>query len=72
MPYKVVIAIKNQWWSDQKELPSFAAAQRHRKVFAARWNTSDSAIIAPDGRLLGYQESLVEQAALAKMLEESR
>lgn len=68
--YKVIIAIKNEWWSDQKQLPSFAAAQRHRKLVAQRWNDCDTAITAPDGRVLAFRESLKDQAELAAMLED--
>jgi hypothetical protein len=71
MPYKVLIAIKNEWWSDQKALPTFAAAQRHRVVLAQRWNDCDTAIQAPDGRVLAFRESLQEQAELKKILAEA-
>ena len=75
MTYKVVIAInhpkvKCEWWIDKKDLPSFGAAQRHRRVVAERWNDCDTAILAADGRLLSYRESLKEQASLEAMRHE--
>lgn len=30
MPYRVIIDVKNQWWSDQKAFPTFVAARKHR------------------------------------------
>ena len=65
--YIVVIAIKNQWWSDQKRLPNYVAAQRHRRTVAEQWNDCDTAIVAPDGRLLNFQESLLEKAEFARL-----
>jgi hypothetical protein len=75
MTYKVLIAMNHpkiecEWWSDQKELPSFCAAQRHRNVVAERWNDCDTAILAKDGRLLAFRESIKEQAALEAMRHE--
>lgn len=70
MNYKVLIAVKNEWWSDQKPLNTFAEAQRHRNFVAQRWNDCDTVISAPDGRLLAFEESLKEQANLAAMLRE--
>jgi hypothetical protein len=69
MVYRVMIAIKNQWWSDQVPLATFTAAQRHRKVVALRWNDCDTAIATSDGRTLAFQESLKEQQALIEMLK---
>lgn len=71
MGYKVLIVVKNEWWSDQKDLPTFAAAQRHRRVTAARWNDCDTAIKAPDNRVLAFQESLKEQAELKALIASS-
>lgn len=62
--YRVLIVIKDQWWSDQVELRSYAAAQRHRNDVAARWTDCDTAIAAPDGRVLAYEDSLLQQAAV--------
>lgn len=70
--YRVLIVIKNTWWSDQKSLPSFRAAQEHRKHVAARWSSSDTAIVTPDGRVLAFRESLLEQRALAALAAEAR
>lgn len=58
MPYKVLIVIKDKWWTDGKPLKTFAAACRHRTKVARRWNTSETAIHAPDGRVLAFRESL--------------
>lgn len=68
--YRVLIVIKGGWWSDQVELPSFAAAQRHRNDVAARWNDCDTAIAAPDGRVLAYMDSLIEQGIFAEVRAE--
>jgi hypothetical protein len=70
MSYRVLIVIKDQWWSDQLKLATFAAAQRHRNDVAAQWNDCDTAIAAPDGRVLAYEDSLVEQATFAEVLAE--
>lgn len=73
MTYRVLIAInhpkvKCEWWSDQKSLPSFAAAQRHRKKVAERWNDCDTAILAADGRILAFRESIKERTAMEAVL----
>lgn len=57
MPYKVLIVVKNEWWSDQLELPTFAAARKHQTLVAAKWNDCETAIKAPDGRVLSFRES---------------
>jgi hypothetical protein len=74
MPYKVLIAIvhpkvKHQWWSDQKEFVTLALARNHRRLVAERWNDCDTAIAAPDGRLLYFEESLKDQKELAELLK---
>lgn len=67
MPYKVLIVIKGQWWSDQVSLPTFAAAQRHRRDVAERWNDCDTAILGADGQhVMAYRDSLLEQRAFAE------
>lgn len=71
MPYRVLIDIKNQWWSDQKTFPTFAAARHHRTLVAQRWNDCATCIDAPDGRTLAWQESLLYQAELKKILAEA-
>lgn len=77
MPYRVLIHIQSQrqgslgWWSDQKQFDTFNAARRHRLLVAQRWNDCDTAIAAPDGRTLAWQESLKDQAELKKILAES-
>lgn len=58
MTYRVLIVVKDKWYSDGRKHATFAAALRHRKGIAARWNTSDTAIEAQDGRVLGFRESL--------------
>jgi hypothetical protein len=57
MSYKVLIVVKDGWWSDQRELPSFPAARKHQSAVADQWNTSETAILAPDGRVLNFMES---------------
>lgn len=75
MAYRVLIHVQSTrqckslgWWSDQKPFDTFHAAARHRKLVAQRWNDCDTAIAAPDGRTLAFQESLLEQTKLTKML----
>ena len=62
--YLVVIIVRDGWWSDQRPCPNLAAAKRHRAAVARRWNTSETAIMAPDGRVLAYAESLAFQHAI--------
>lgn len=64
MPYKVLLIIKDKWWSDQKSLPTYKAATQHRALTARRWNDCETAILAPDGRVLAYQESQKYQAEI--------
>jgi hypothetical protein len=67
MPYKVLIVIKNQWWSDQIALPTFSAAQRHRREVAARWSDCDTAILGADGQhVMAYRNSILEQKRFAE------
>jgi hypothetical protein len=70
MAYKVIIAVKNSWWSDQKMFQILGDAQRHRKLVAQRWNDCDTAISTPDGRVLHFRESIKEQAELAALLQD--
>jgi hypothetical protein len=70
MPYRVLIVVKGEWYSDQKELGTFDAARRHQKDVAAKWSTSDTAILAPDGRVLNYQD--IEMIALEKTFRAER
>ena len=65
MSYRVLIVIKDGWWSDQIKLPSFVVAQRHRKEVAEKWSDCDTAILAPDGRVLAFRESVLELARFA-------
>ena len=67
MPYRVIIDVKNQWWSDQKDFPTFTAARKHRKAIAARWNDCATAIVSPDSRVLAWQESVQFQKELAEL-----
>jgi len=55
--YRVLLIVLDAWHSDDRTFPSFTAARRHRATVARRWNTSETAILAPDGRLLAYEES---------------
>lgn len=67
MSYKVLIVVKDQWCSDQRNLPTFAAAKQHQKSVAAKWNDCETAICAPDNRVLNYQESLQFRTELAML-----
>lgn len=66
MSYKVLIIVKDEWYSDNKELATFAAAQRHRKSVALRWNDCDTAILMPDGRVAAHQDSVKFQIEAAQ------
>ena len=66
--YRVVIVIKGQWWSDGEAFRSVNDARRHRVSVAERWNDCDTAICAPDNRILFFRESLIEQRNLAEAL----
>lgn len=70
MSYRVLIVIKDGWWSDQTPLQSFADAQRHRRSVADRWNDCDTAILAPDGRVLAFLESKKYRAELEAIRNE--
>lgn len=68
MKYKVVMIVKDGWWSDQKELPTFGAARTHQGIVARKWSTSETAIF--DGsRLLNYRES---EDFIAKIKQERK
>lgn len=69
MAYKVIIAIKNGWWSDQKTFDTLSAASRHRVVVETKWNDCDTAITnAADHRVLLFRESVKERQELARIL----
>lgn len=68
MPYKVQLIVKDKWWSDGETFPSFGAARTHQGIVARKWNTSETAIEAPDGRVLNYRES---EDFLAKLKEQA-
>lgn len=75
MSYKVLIVIdrpkvKDQWWTDGATFQKFSAARKHQGDVARKWNTSDTAILAPDGRVLGFLESLDYRAEEKKMRAE--
>lgn len=67
MPYTVLIDIKNHWWSDQRQFPTFAAARKHRSAVAQRWNDCATCIKAPDNRLLAWNESVQFQKEIADL-----
>ena len=56
--YRVLIVVKDKWWSDQKTFRSFGEARTHQKEIAAQWNDCETAIMAPDSRVLNFKESL--------------
>ena len=57
MPYKILLIVEDKWWSDGETFASFGAARTHQGAVARKWDTSETAIEAPDGRLLNYRES---------------
>ena len=57
MSYKVLIIVKDKWWSDGETHASFGAARTHQGAVARKWDSSETAIQAPDGRVLNYRES---------------
>ena len=57
MPYRVLLIVKDQWWSDGETFPNFGAARTHQGAVARKWDSSETAIQAPDGRVLNYRES---------------
>jgi hypothetical protein len=57
MPYKVLLIVKDEWFTDGEEHKSFGAARTHQGIVARKWNTSETAIQAPDVRVLNYRES---------------
>ena len=57
MPYKVLLIVKDQWFTDGEEHKSFGAARTHQGIVARKWDSSETAIQAPDGRVLNYRES---------------
>lgn len=71
MGYKVLIDVKNQWWSDQKVLPTYVMARRHQAVVAHRWNDC-ATVISQGDRLLNYRESEQFEAELRAIRLESR
>lgn len=54
--YKVLLVIKDAWWSDQQEFPTFAAARKHQAEVERKWTKTDTAIAAPDGRVLNFHD----------------
>jgi hypothetical protein len=64
--YKVLIVVKDGWWSDQEKFDSFGAAVRHQRDIARKWNTSETAI-GQGERVLNFRKRekfLAEIAAL--------
>ena len=57
MTYKVLVVVKDGWYSDHAPCNGFAAARRHQTKLADKWSTSETAIMAPDGRVLNFMES---------------
>ena len=57
MTYRVLLIVKDQWFTDGEEHKSFGAARTHQGVVARKWDSSETAIQAPDGRVLNYRES---------------
>ena len=55
--YQVLLIVKDKWYSDGERFGNFAAARRHQGELAKKWDTSETAIHAPDGRVLNYRES---------------
>lgn len=67
MKYKVLIVIKDKWYSDQKEFNTFAEAQRHRKTVATKWNDCETCVARGDDVLpRTYRESALFLSELSK------
>lgn len=58
--------VKAQWWSDQIKFRSLGDAQKHRREIAERWSDCDTAIRAPDGRILLFLESVIQRKHIAE------
>lgn len=72
MPYRVLIIVKDQWWSDEKKFPSFPAARAHQNALAEKWNDCETAILAPDGRVLNFREAANWLRETAEMRREEK
>jgi hypothetical protein len=72
MPYKVLLIVKDQWHTDGEEHASFGAARTHQGVVARTWSSSETAIQAPDGRVLNYRESEDFLAGIKQIREEEK
>ncbi len=46
MPYRVLLIVKDQWFTDGEEHKSFGAARTHQGVVARKWDSSETAIQA--------------------------
>jgi hypothetical protein len=44
MKYKVLIIIKDKWYSDQREFDTFADAKCHEKKLAAKWSDGKTVV----------------------------
>jgi len=65
--YRVLIVIKDQWWSDGQSFPRLADARRYRHEVAAKWSDCDTAIASPRNEVLFYRDSLIEQRKFAEL-----
>ena len=72
MPYKVLLIVKDGWHTDGETFASFGAARTHQGVVARKWNTSETAIQAPDGRVLNFRESEQFLAEIKQINEEEK
>jgi hypothetical protein len=64
MKYKVLIIVKDKWYSDQKEFASFVEAKRHQKNVAAKWSDCETCI-ARGSDVLSYREADLFLASLS-------
>lgn len=56
--YRVLVVIKNKFYPfDNDHHPTFAAARTSQSYVAKRYPNHETAILAPDGRVLNFQES---------------
>lgn len=70
MPYRVIIAINDVWYSDEQKFASFGHARTHRAALARKWSDCGTAIAAPDGRVLAFQESEQFRDEIARIRKE--
>jgi hypothetical protein len=71
MTYKVLIVVKDGWFSDQREFSTFPAALRHRKDIAKKWSDCETAI-GKGERVMAFRESERFLAEIAELRREEK